>query len=59
MGNAVISEERPLRIVAVDYETFFSEEYTLKKLSTEAYIRDSRFEAHGAAIKWGPDYESR
>lgn len=24
-------------------------------MSTESYIRDSRFEAHGCAIKWSPD----
>ena len=48
-----------MRIVVIDFETFFGDEYTLKKLSTEAYIRDPRFEAHGAAIKWGPDTPAR
>lgn len=28
-------------------------------MSTENYIRDSRFEAHGAAIKWGRDHAAR
>src|ERR1700679_1474007 len=28
-------------------------------MSTEAYIRDSRFEAHGAAIKWSPDHAAK
>jgi hypothetical protein len=37
------------------FETYFSDDYTLNKLSTEAYIRDPRFKAHGAAIKWAPD----
>lgn len=43
-----------MRIVVLDYETFFDSKggYTLKKMTTEAYIRDPRFEAHGAAIKW-------
>lgn len=36
------------------FETFFSDEFTLKKLSTESYIRDPRFVAHGAAVKWSP-----
>lgn len=39
------------------FETFFSDDYTLKgpkKLSTEAYIRDPRFEVHGCTIRW-PD----
>lgn len=41
------------------FETFFDDEYTLKKLSTEAYIRDPRFEAHGAAVKWSPNTTAR
>lgn len=41
------------------FETFFSDDYTLKRLSTEAYIRDPRFEAHGAAIKWSKDHAAR
>jgi DNA polymerase len=31
----------------------------LSKLSTENYIRDPRFQAHGAAIKWKPDEPAR
>ena len=41
-----------MQVVVLDLETYFSDDYTLKKLSTEAYIRDPRFRAHGAAIKW-------
>jgi DNA polymerase len=48
-----------MRIVTIDFETYFSDDYTLKKLSTEAYIRDPRFEAHGASIKWAPDTAAR
>jgi DNA polymerase len=44
-----------MRPVVLDFETFYSDDYTLSKMSTESYIRDSRFEAHGAAIKWSPD----
>jgi DNA polymerase len=40
--------------VTLDFETEFSDEFTLKKLTTEAYIRDARFKALGAAIKWSP-----
>ena len=39
-----------VKIFTIDYETYFDDEYTLKKLTTEEYIRDPRFEAHGAAI---------
>ena len=48
-----------MRLVVIDFETFFSDEFTLKKLSTEAYIRDSRFEAHGAAIKWSKNHNAK
>jgi DNA polymerase len=41
-----------MRPVVIDFETHFGDDYTLSKLSTESYIRDPRFEAHGAAIKW-------
>jgi len=41
-----------MRAVVLDLETYFGDDYTLSKMSTEAYIRDPRFEAHGAAIKW-------
>jgi DNA polymerase I-like protein with 3'-5' exonuclease and polymerase domains len=37
-------------LVTLDFETYYDEHYMLKKLTTEAYIRDPRFEAHGAAI---------
>ena len=40
-----------MEIFILDFESFFSDDYTLKKLSTEAYIRDFRFEAHGVAVK--------
>lgn len=45
---------QPLQPAVLDFETFFDPDtgYTLSKQSTEAYCRDPRFEAHGAAIKW-------
>jgi DNA polymerase bacteriophage-type len=44
-----------------DWETEFSSAtgYTLKVLSTEEYLRDKRFKAHGVAIKWSPDTAAR
>lgn len=32
-------------ILTLDFETYFSDDYTLKKTTTEGYIRDRRFEA--------------
>ncbi len=39
-----------MNIITLDFETFFDDDYTLKKMSTEAYIRDPRVEVHGYAI---------
>ncbi len=36
--------------IYIDFETFYSQSYSLKKMSTEAYIRDSQFKAHGCVI---------
>jgi DNA polymerase len=44
-----------LQIIALDIESFFSQDFTLSKMTTESYIRDERFEVHGAAIKWSRD----
>jgi len=41
-----------MRPVVLDFETYFADDYTLSKMTQEAYTRDPRFEAHGAAIKW-------
>jgi DNA polymerase len=38
-------------IVTIDFETYYSKEYTLSKMTTEAYIRDPRFEVIGVGIK--------
>jgi hypothetical protein len=45
--------------VVIDYESFYSDDYTLSKMTTENYIRDPRFEAHGAAIKWSPNHNAK
>lgn len=39
--------------IVLDLETFYDREYSLSKITTEAYVRDSRFEAIGIAIKVG------
>jgi DNA polymerase len=48
-----------VNIICLDFETFFSDDYTLKKMTTEAYIRDRRFEAHGCAVKFAPGMPAR
>jgi DNA polymerase len=39
-----------VNLLVLDFETFFDNDYTLKKMTTEAYIRDSRFEALGVGL---------
>ena len=39
------------RILTIDFETFYdSKEYTLRKMTTEEYVRDARFIAHGLCV---------
>lgn len=35
-----------MKLLCLDFESFFSDAFTLKKLTTEAYIRDEQFKAH-------------
>lgn len=41
------------QIVVIDFETYYDDDYTLKKLSTSEYVRDSRFKVHMMGIKVG------
>jgi DNA polymerase III epsilon subunit-like protein len=41
----------------IDFETYYDKEYTLKKLQTDAYVLDDRFEIIGASIKANRDSE--
>ena len=38
-------------IVTLDFETYYDQEYSLRKVTMEEYIRDSRFEVIGVGIK--------
>ena len=42
-------------IIFIDYETLYSREYSLSKMSTEAYLRDPRFKVHGVSLAVGFD----
>lgn len=56
-----------MKFCVIDYESEYDSDYTLTKLSTEEYLRDKRFKAHGAALKfqaniparWYPEKELR
>jgi DNA polymerase len=38
-------------IVTIDFETYYDKDYSLSKMTTEAYVRDERFEVIGVGIK--------
>lgn len=38
-------------IVTIDFETYYDKDYSLSKMTTEAYIRDQRFEIIGVGVK--------
>jgi DNA polymerase len=42
-----------MNIVTIDFETYYSSEYSLTKLTTEEYVRSPQFETIGVAIKHG------
>lgn len=55
-----------MNFLTLDFETMYSDDFTLKKLSTEEYCRDPRFEVHGFAVKvkdedpyWTPQQYAR
>lgn len=37
-------------VLFLDFETFFSDDYQLRKMSTQEYILDERFHVHGASV---------
>lgn len=41
----------PRSIVHLDFETYYSSDYSLRKLTNEAYIRDERFQTVGVAVR--------
>ena len=40
-----------MKIYTIDFETYYSKEFTLSKKTTEEYIRDGRFDVIGVAVK--------
>lgn len=43
-----------MEIITADFETYYSKDYSLTKLTTEAYVRDPRFEVIMLGLRW-PD----
>lgn len=40
-----------MNFITLDFETYYDKEFSLRRLTTEEYIRDKRFETIGVAIK--------
>lgn len=38
-------------LITLDFETYYDQDFSLKKLTTEEYVRDPRFEVIGMAVK--------
>jgi len=38
-------------LITLDFETYFDQDFSLKKMPTAAYVRDPRFSVHGAGVK--------
>lgn len=48
-----MAKVNPAKTVTIDFETYFDNDYTLRKMNTSSYIRDERFKVHMAGIKIG------
>ena len=40
-----------MSLLTIDFETYYSKEFSLSKLTTEEYVRNKRFEVIGVAVK--------
>jgi hypothetical protein len=40
-----------MNFITLDFETYYDKTYSLSKLTTEEYIRDSRFEVIGVSVQ--------
>jgi DNA polymerase I-like protein with 3'-5' exonuclease and polymerase domains len=44
-----------VNFVTLDFETYYAQDFSLSKITTEEYIRDRRFEVIGLGLKHGPN----
>lgn len=43
-----------MQLLCLDFETYFADDYSLSKLTTEEYVRSGKFLAHGCGVRF-PD----
>ena len=44
-----------MNIITLDFETYYAQDFSLTKLTTEEYVRDDRFEVIGVSVKENDD----
>ena len=44
-----------MNLVTLDFETYYAQDFSLSKITTEEYIRDRKFEVIGLGLKHGPN----
>ena len=42
-----------MKLITIDFETYYAKDYSLSKMTTEEYIRSKRFETIGVAVQVG------
>ena len=42
-----------MNILTIDFETFYSTEFSLSRMTTEEYVRDPQFEVIGVSVQVG------
>ena len=59
MNRTIYNGEVPAgwRVCFLDFETYYEGKYGLRKLTTEEYVRDERFQALCCAVLWDDDEE--
>ncbi len=45
----------PEHVLFLDFETYYDDQYSLRKMTTEAYVRDERYETIGVSVDDGED----
>jgi hypothetical protein len=40
-----------MKLITIDFETYYDKDFSLSKMTTEEYIRDERFEVIGVGVK--------